>query len=101
MLTITEWIYGTTQFAVVILSFVAGVLALSIYKYTKNKAAVSSWNYMIVVLLLFMVVEFLGGLSTFGVYRTPHLTHTFAAVALGFLITALNRQLNITRGWVQ
>lgn len=101
MLTILEWIYGTVQFAVVFLSIFAGILALSIYQYTKNKSSVASWNYMIVMLLFFMIVELLGGLSTFGVYRTPHLTHTFAALCLGFLIAALTTQINITRGWMQ
>jgi len=100
MLTVMDWVYGTVQFAVVILSVVAGLIALSMYRHTKARADLKPWNLMIVVLVLFAVIEVFGGLATFGVYRTPHLTHVMASVTLLFLIAALNRKINITRGWL-
>lgn len=100
-LTLMDWVYGTTQFAVVILSIIAGLIALSMYKLTRGRADLKPWNSMILVLVLFAVVEVLGGLSTFGVYRTPHLTHTVASFCNAFLIVALLRKINITKGWIE
>ena len=98
MLTTMDWVYGTVQFAVVILSIIAGILAISLYSKTRNKASLSPWNAMIVVLVLFAVIEIFGGLATFGVYRTPYLTHVIASVCLSFLIVALLRKINVTKG---
>jgi len=99
-LTLMEWVYGTVQFAVVILSVIAGLIAISMYKLTKGKAELKPWNSMIVVLVLFAVVEVLGGLATFGVYRTPYLTHLMASLVLVFFIQALLRKISITKGWI-
>jgi len=101
MLTIMDWIYGTVQFAVVILSVIAGLIAISMYRLTKNRSDTASWNPLLAALVLFAVVEILGGLATFGVYRTPHLTHVITSVVLGFLIVALLRKINFTKGWVE
>ena len=99
-LTLMQWVYGTVQFAVVILSVIAGLIAISMYKLTRGKAELKPWNSMIIVLVLFAVVEVLGGLATFGVYRTPHLTHVTASLLLVFFIQALLRKISITKGWI-
>jgi len=101
MLTIMDWVYGTVQFAVVILSVIAGLIAISMYRLTKGRSDLAPWNPLLVSLVLFAVVEILGGLATFGVYRTPHLTHILTSVVLAFLIAALLRKINVTKGWVE
>ncbi len=101
MLTVIDWIYGTTQLAAVFLSIIAGLIAISMYRHTRKHPELAPWNYLIVVLVLFAVIEVLGGLAVFGVYRTPHLTHVTASVTLGFLIAALVRKIQVTKGWLE
>lgn len=100
-LTFYDWVYGITQLSVVFLSIVAGFLAISLFKVSRSTKSLSAWKYLIVTLVLFAIEEVLGILASFGVYKTPFLTHIIPSFILGFLIIALVKQININRGWIK
>lgn len=100
VLTLYDWAYGIAQFSAVFLSIVAGILALTIFKKTFQKKVLKAWRYLIPALILFTVVEIVGGLKTFGIYSTPHLTHIITGLILVFLIIAVVIQTNIKKGWI-
>ncbi len=101
VLTLYDWAYGIAQFAAAFLSVVAGLIALTIFHKAFQRKILKAWRYLIPALLLFMVVEVVGALKTFGVYSTPYLTHVLTGIILAFLIVALVVQTNIKKGWVE
>ncbi len=99
-LTTYEWFYGTATIAVVFLSIVAGVLALSLFKAAFRKKELKAWRYIIFTLILFAVAEIFGALKIFGVYSTPHITHVLVGVVLATFIAAVVSQIYVNRGCV-
>lgn len=100
MLTTYDWIYGSGQIGSVILSFVAGVIALSMFKQAHQQKQLRAWRFLIWALVFFAIEEFVGALKTFGVWSTPWLTHVLPGIILALLIAALISQINITKGCV-
>ena len=100
MLTPYEWTYGIAQLAVVFLSVVAGILALSMFKAARQRAELKAWKLLIPALVLFALVEIMGMLRTFGIWEPHFLTHMTVSVLLAFVIAALVAQRNVSRGWV-
>jgi len=98
MLTTYDWIYGSGQIAGVILSFVAGGIALSMFKQARERKSLRAWRYLLWALVFFCVEEFVGALKTFGIWSTPWLTHVIPSIILAFLIAALIVQIQVTRG---
>jgi len=98
VLTTYDWIYGSGQIGAVILSLLAGCIALSMFKLSRERKLLRAWRYMIWALVLFVVVETVGALRTFGIWSSPWLTHVLAGIILALLITALIVQINVTRG---
>jgi hypothetical protein len=98
MLTVYDWVYGITTLTVVFLSIIAGLLAVTMFKSTAHRKYLAAWRYLIVALVLFAVVEFVGTIKIFGIWSTPWLTHVIPSFILVFLIVALTTQINITRG---
>lgn len=99
MLTAYDWIYGSGQIGSVILSVVAGGIALSMFNQAHARKSLRAWRYLIWSLVFFALEEFMGALKTFGVWSTPWLTHVIPSVILAFLITALVVQINVTKGY--
>lgn len=114
-LTTYDWIYGICQIAAVVLSIIAGCIALWMWKDTRKQVLMRGWKYMLPALALFAFEELLGLLRTFHVYETAALswlpqgiiafltiaaTHIVPFFIMLFLIAALVIQLNIKRGWM-
>jgi hypothetical protein len=100
LLTIYDWIYGIAQISAVVLVIIAGFIAVSLFSSVKKSKYLHSWKWMIGAMILFAVVEIIGILKTFGIFRTPFLTHILPGVILAFVIVAVVIQININRGWL-
>lgn len=98
MLTPYDWIYGITQLATVVLSIVAGFIAISMFQHASKKKYMAAWKPLIIALVLFVIEELIGVLRTFGIWSNPWITHVIPSFILLFLIAALIKQINITRG---
>ncbi len=98
MLTPYDWIYGSAVLTALFLSFIAGFIALGLFKESGERKHLSAWKYLIIALVLFAVEEFVGALKVFSIYKTAWLTHVIPTFILLFLIAALLKQINVTRG---
>src|SRR3989344_2615976 len=98
MLSPYDWVYGIAILTAVILSFIAGLLALSLFHKSTQRRHLSAWRPLIFALVLFTAEEVFGALKVFGVWSTPWLTHVIPSFILIFLIAALVRQIDATRG---
>ena len=87
------YLEGILKIANIFLSVVAGIVAISLFKYSSKDKNLRSWHILIVVLILFAVQEILGALRAFQIYSTPHLTHVNPSIMLGLLIWALALQV--------
>lgn len=99
MLTIYDWVYGIAVITTVVLSIIAGYLALSLIEHSGKHKYLAAWRPMIIGLLLFATLEIVGALKIFGIWSSTWLTHVLASFILVFLISALLKQINVTRGW--
>lgn len=99
MLTVYDWVYGIANLTAVILAIIAAFIAISLYDRTREKKILGAWKYLLISLGLFIIQEILGALKVFGIFSTPHLTHILPGFILLFLIAALIKQINITRGY--
>jgi len=97
-LTPYDWIYGIALITAVFLSLIAGFIALSLFEKARERKILSAWKPLIVALILFALEEIVGALKVFGIWSTPWLTHVIPSFILIFLIAALVKQINITRG---
>ncbi len=97
-LTPYDWIYGITQLATVVLSIVAGFIAITMFQQAAQKKYLAAWRPLIIALVLFVVEELLGILRTFGIWSNPWITHVVPSFILVFLIASLLKQINIVRG---
>lgn len=91
------YVDGVLQIANLFLSIVAGMVAISLFKASKEDKLLAAWKPLIIVLILFAGEMVLGALWAFNIYRTPHLTHVGASVIMLLVIYALNKQLVISR----
>jgi hypothetical protein len=98
MLTAYDWVYGSGQIASVILSVAAAWIALGMFKEARQRKSLRAWKYLLSALIFFTIEELVGALKTFGVWSTPWLTHVIPSIILGFLITAIIIQIQITKG---
>jgi peptidoglycan/LPS O-acetylase OafA/YrhL len=99
MLTTYDWILGSSNIAAVILSFVAGAVALSMFKEAHQRRQLRAWRFLLWALVFFAIEEFVGALKSFGIWSTPWLTHVIPSVILAFLIAALIIQIQVTKGY--
>jgi len=98
MLTVYDWVYGITTLTVVFLSIIAGFIAITMFETTRQRKYLAAWKYLLVALILFAIEELVGTIKIFGIWSTPWLTHVIPSFILVFLIAALLRQIDITRG---
>jgi peptidoglycan/LPS O-acetylase OafA/YrhL len=99
MLTVYDWVYGSGQIASVVLSLVAGIMAISMLKQAHKRKQLRAWPYLLWALVFFALEECVGALKTFGVWSTPWMTHVIPSFILAFLITALVIQIQVTKGY--
>jgi hypothetical protein len=99
MLSTYDWIYGSGQIGAVILSFVAGFIALTLFKHAHQRRQLRAWRFLIWALVFFAIEEFVGALKTFGIWSTPWLTHVIPSAILALLIAALIMQIQVTKGY--
>ena len=85
---------GIIKIANVVLSVIAGYIAVSLMLVSKEKQ-LKSWKALVFALVFFMVQEILGALRAFNIFSTPHLTHIVPSIVLGFLIYALGLQIYV------
>lgn len=98
MLTPYDWVYGIANITNVFLSVIAGIIAISLFEKTSQRKYLSAWQPLLIALILFAIEEIVGALKIFGIWSTPWLTHVIPSFILVFLIAALAKQINITRG---
>jgi hypothetical protein len=102
VLTIYDWVYGIAQISVFVLSLVAGIIALSMFRAAHRVKVLSAWRYLLPALILFVAVEIVGVSRTFGLWSPPsYLTHVMASAIMGFLIAALAVQRDVNKGCVE
>lgn len=92
-----DWIYGIAVLSALFLSFIAGFIAVTLFK-SSERRYLGAWKYLIVALVLFAFEEFFGALKVFGIYQTAWITHVIPSFILVFLIVAIVKQINITKG---
>jgi len=100
VLTVYDWVYGSSQLGAVFLSIIAGLLALSMFRVSRRVKVLNAWRWLIIALILFALIEVEGALHTFGIYSNPYWTHVTASIILIVLMGALIRQTQINQGWV-
>ena len=98
MLTTYDWVYGIANITAVLLSIIAGILALGLLEASAKRKYLGAWKPLLFALILFALEEVVGALKIFGIWSTPWLTHVIPSFILVFLIMALLKQINITRG---
>ncbi len=92
-----DFVEGIFKIANVFLSLIAGVLAISLFKFSgkRKKENLTPWKVLIIALIFFGVQEILGALRAFSIFESPYLTHIVPTIILGLLIIALTLQINI------
>ncbi len=93
-----EFFEGLLKIANLLLSVVAGVIAVSMFRISHEKKKFRAWKILIIVLFLFIVQQVLGALRAFDIFSSLYLTHINVSVMLLFLIYALSIQLYISLG---
>ena len=110
-----DWVYGISQIAAVLLSVIAGLIALSIMRSAKKQELLRAWKFLAPAIVLFAIEELLGAFRTFDLYGLPQLawiptgmvtflttaaTHIVPFFIILFLIASLVIQINIKKGWM-
>ncbi|MBI4440331.1 hypothetical protein HY638_05145 [Candidatus Woesearchaeota archaeon] len=95
MADIVLFVEGVLKISSVVLSLIAGIIAISLFAVPRKDAALRPWKVLIFVLLFFAVQEVLGALRAFEIYESPFLTHIVPTIILGLLIRALILQQNL------
>ena len=98
MLTPYDWVYGIAILTAVSLSIIAGFISIGLFQRSAQRKYLAAWKPMLIALVLFGFEEIIGALKVFGIWSTPWLTHVIPSFIVIFLIAALLKQINITRG---
>ncbi len=94
-----SYLDGMIQIAVIFLSIVAGVVAISLFKSSHKQEHLKPWKPLIIGLVLFAVVEVLGALAAFNIYKSAYLTHVLVSVILIVLVYSLFLQIMEAKKW--
>lgn len=88
---------GVLQLTVVFLSIAAGIIATTLFRISHEHELLKAWKTLIIVLVLFAIVEIIGVLDAFDIWRDINfLRHIIPSIMLGFLIVAIVKQIQIT-----
>ena len=90
-----DFFEGLIKIANVVLSVIAGYIALSLLKVSSERKELMSWKALIFALIFFMIQEILGALRAFNIFSSPFLTHIVPGIVVGFLIYALALQIHV------
>lgn len=90
-----QYLEGILKIAILVLSLVAGAIAISLIKISKKRKELNAWLLLIIALIFFAVQVILGALRAFNIFESPYLTHIVPTVILVFLAIALLKQINI------
>lgn len=93
-----QYLEGILKVAILVLSLVAGAIAISLIKISKKRKELNAWVLLIIALIFFAVQVILGALRAFNIFESPYLTHIVPTVILVFLAIALLKQINIQNG---
>lgn len=93
------YIDGIIQIAIVFLSIIAGIFALSLFKVSHKVEHLRPWKPLIIALFLFAIIEILGALSAFKIFVSDWLTHVIPSVILILLMYALFLQIMEAEKW--
>ena len=85
-----EYLPGVLQIANVFLMIIAGFFAISLFKVSHSTKHLKPWKILIMVLVLFVIEEILGGLIAFGKIQPTFLTHLIPTFMMVFLIYAVD-----------
>tara|TARA_Y100000310_G_C20555246_1_gene750170 strand:+ start:309 stop:599 length:291 start_codon:yes stop_codon:yes gene_type:complete len=88
-----EYLEGILKIGNLVLAVVAGIIALSLVKATRERKELRPWIFMIGALVFFAVQMVLGALRAFQIFESPFLTHVNPALILVCIITALILQI--------
>ena len=99
VLGIYDYVYGIAQLAAGFLAIIAGFIAISLFSTARKKSALAAWRWILMALVIFTIVEVVGGLRTFGFDIAPYWTHILTSVILALLIIALVVQIHLNKGW--
>ena len=99
VLGIYDYVYGIAQLAAGFLAIVAGFIAVSLFSAARKKSNLAAWRWLLLALVIFTVVEVIGGLTTFGFDIASYWTHVLTSVILALLIIALVVQIHLNKGW--
>ena len=99
MLSTYDWIYGSGQIGSVVLSLIAGIIAITMLRQAHKRKQLRAWPYLLWSLVFFAIEELVGALKTFGIWSTPWLTHIIPGLILAFLIAALVIQIQVVKGY--
>lgn len=94
-----SYIDGVLQIAVVFLSMVAGIVAISLFKVSHKQEHLKPWKPLIFALVLFAIEEILGALAAFNIYKSSYLTHIIPSAILLILIYSLFLQIMEAKKW--
>ena len=89
-----EYLEGILKIANIYFSAIAGCIAISLIRHSKNSKYTKAWYLLIGALILFAVQELLGALRAFNIWSTPYLPHLVPTVILALLIWALVLEMN-------
>ena len=92
-----QFIEGILKIANVLLSIVAGIIAITLFKVSHRRKELNPWRILIIALVFFAIQQILGALRAFRIYETPYLTHIVPTIILGLLIFALILQIGVTK----
>jgi len=93
-----EYLEGILKIANLILSIVAGSIAISMIRVSSKRKKLNAWVLLIVALIFFAIQMVLGALRAFNIFESAYLTHIVPTVILIFLIVALIKQISIQKG---
>lgn len=93
-----QYLEGILKVAILVLSLVAGAIAISLIKISKKRKELNAWLLLIIALIFFAVQVILGALRAFNIFESPYLTHIVPTVILVFLAIALLKQIKIQNG---
>ena len=86
---------GLLKIANVVLSLIAGYIAISLLKASHKRKTLMAWKVLIWALVFFVIQQILGALRAFAIYSSPFLTHIVPTAVLCLLIYALALQMHI------
>ncbi len=93
-----EYLEGILKIGNLVLSLVAGVMAISLIKLSRQKKELKAWLYLIPFVVFFAIQEILGALRAFNIFESPYLTHINPTIILVLVIVALVIQINLHKG---